>query len=66
MANKPAIEINDAALIQSAAVAMPFNTGWINGRHDGLIDKKRVKQFIKTEEDLIFEQDESEEDWSDL
>ena len=38
----------------------------IDGTHDGLIDKKRVKPFIKTEEDLIFEQDESEEDWSDL
>ena len=38
----------------------------IDGTHDGLIDKNRVKPFIKTEDDLIFEQDESEEDWSDL
>ncbi len=27
MASRPAIEINEAALIQSAAVAMPLSTG---------------------------------------
>lgn len=36
----------------------------IDGTFDGLIDKDKVRQYLKTEEDLVFEQD--EETWGDL